>query len=146
MFTAKPSERVAVMDVADPALVDNAAKTTGWIKLDKAQRVLGILLLGATDIGVTAIKAQEAKDGAGVGAQDLTGKSATDLTATDDNKQVLINVDAADLSPTYTHVRFTATVGDGVAGAQIAWILLGLDLRYQKASDFNDTSVAQIVG
>lgn len=146
MYTSKPSERVAVLDVADPALVDNAAKATGWIKLDKAARALGILLLGATDIGVTAIKVQEAKDSSGTGAQDLTGKAATDLTATDDNKQVLINVDAADLSPLYTHVKFTATAGDGTSGAQLAWVVLGFDLAYQPADDFNDTSVTQIVG
>ena len=145
MYTEKLSEQLAVLGVGNPQLADNVAVATGWIKLDKAQRVLGILLMGATDIGVSAIKAQEATDSGGTGAQDLTGKSATNLTATDDNKHVLINVDAAELSNGYTHVRFTATAGDGTAGAYLAWLILGGNTRWHPASAYNAASVAQIV-
>lgn len=143
MYTQKISEDLAVLAVANPALVDNAAVATGWVKLDKAQRALALFVVGATDIGITSILVQEATDGSGTGAATL--KSATNLTATDDNKQVLINVDAAELSNGYSHVRFTATVGDGTVGAQVCAVILGACTRWKPASMFNAASVTQVV-
>lgn len=149
MYTEKPSERVALLAVVNPQTVNNAAFTTPWVKLDRAQRAMVTLLIGNIDTTLTTIKLQAAQDNAGTGVVDLSGKTATSLTATDDNKQIELNVDAADVNDAglnYTHFRLTATVGNGTIGAVVAAIVQGFDTLYHPASMFNNASVAQVAG
>ncbi len=147
-YSQKPSDVLAVLGVVNPQTVNNAAVTTPWIVLNRAQKVLFVLLLGAIDTTLTAIKLQAATDNAGTGAVDISGKSATSLATTDDNKQVLLNIDAgelADVGANYSYVRLTATVGNGATGAVVSAVVLGTDARYQPASQLNSATVAQVV-
>lgn len=142
-ITLKPSEQVVLVGVANPALFDNAACATGWVDTRSfpAHAYLATLLLGATDIAVSAIKVQIASDGSGTGAEDIL--SASNLTATDDNKQVVLNVDAAKISQAKPFLRATATVGDGAVGGNAAWVLQAVNPRF--ASLTGATTIAQIV-
>jgi hypothetical protein len=139
-YTERFTETVALLDTINPALVDDAAAETGWVAVKLYRRIIGVVLLGATDIGVTLIRLLGATDGSGTGSTAI--KTATNLTATDDNKQVLLEA-GIDALTGYTHVKLTATVGDGSTGAQIAGVLLGSVARYADVT--HDTTVAQVV-
>jgi hypothetical protein len=139
-YTERFTETVALLDTINPALVDDAAAETGWVAVKLYRRIIGVVLLGATDIGVTLIRLLGATDGSGTGSTAI--KTATNLTASDDNKQVLLEA-GIDALTGYTHVKLTATVGDGSAGAQIAGVLLGSVARYADVT--HDTTVAQVV-
>jgi hypothetical protein len=139
-YTERFTETVALLDTINPALVDNAAAETGWVAVKLYRRIIGVVLLGATDIGVTLIRLLGATDGSGTGSTAI--KTATNLTATDDNKQVLLEA-GIDALTGYTHVKLTATVGNGDTGAQIAGVLLGSVARYADVT--HDTTVAQVV-
>ena len=139
-FTHRMTETIAVLDTINPALVDDAAAETGWVAIKLYRRILGIIAVGATGIGITDIKLLGATDNSGTGSTAV--KTATALTATDDNKQVLLEASKDDLAG-YTHVKLTATVGDGAAGAYITGILLGGVARYNDVT--HDTTVAEVV-
>jgi len=139
-YTERFTETVALLDTINPALVDDAAAETGWVAVKLYRRIIGVVLLGATDIGVTLIRLLGATDGSGTGSTAI--KTATNLTATDDNKQVLLEA-GIDALTGYTHVKLTATVGNGDTGAQIAGVLLGSVARYADVT--HDTTVAQVV-
>lgn len=139
-FTHRMTETIAVLDTINPALVDAAAAATAWVPIRLYRRVLGIIAVGATDIGITDIKLLGATDGSGTGSTAI--KTATNLAGTDDNRQVLLEASDDDLVG-YTHVQLTATVGDGSTGAYIAGILLGGVARYNDVT--HDTTVAQVV-
>jgi len=139
-FTHRMTETIAVLDTINPALVDDAAAETGWVAIKLYRRILGIIAVGATDIGITDIKLLGATDNSGTGSTAV--KTATALTATDDNKQVLLEASKDDLAG-YTHVKLTATVGNGSTGAYITGILLGGVARYNDVT--HDTTVAVVV-
>lgn len=139
-YTERFTETVALLDTINPALVDDAAAETGWIAVRLYRRVIGILLVGATDIGITDIRLLGATDGSGTGSTAI--KTATNLSGTDDNKQVILEA-GLDALAGYTHVKLSATVGDGSTGAQIAGVLLGAVARYNDVT--HDTTVAQVV-
>lgn len=141
-------EQIGLMGTIDPQLVDNAAKTSDWVLMKYIDRLIGTVLVGATDITVD-IKFQQASDNSGTGAADISGYSATQLSATDDNKQVIIEIDAATVmaaSASKPYVALVVTVGDGSSGAQICATLQGALYDYSFPADFDLASVAEIVG
>ncbi len=111
-------------DAITPALVDDNTKSTGWIRV-VGQRIVGLVLVGATDITVDA-KLRQAQDDSGTNAKDITGAAVTQFSGTDDNKWASIDVDAArlDVNGNFTHVELLITVGDGTTGANVAGVLL----------------------
>lgn len=144
MYSAQPSEKVAVVGTIDPQSANNTTKDTDWVDLRKFQEALFIALVGAIDSTID-VKLQEAQDASGTGVQDISGKSATQLAATDDNKQVVLNLKAEELTKTgYTHARMRLTLGNGTAQL-VAGVALGLCPRHGPASDDDLADVAQIV-
>jgi len=140
----KLSDNLAVVAVVDPLLRDNAAGTSDWAGMAKHSKIMFVIAVGATDTTVDA-KLQEATDSSGTGATDLSGKAITQLGATDDNKQVIIEVDASELSSGFDFVACVVTSGDGTAGADTCVIALAGDARYNPASGYDLASVAEIV-
>lgn len=138
------NEAVAVVATIDPQLVDNTTVSSDLVDMSKFRRVMFVLSVGAVDTTVNA-KLREARDSGGTGEQDISGKSIAALGASDDNKQVILEVSAAELSSGYTHVSLNVTVGDGATGAYVSAVGLGGNGRIQPSSDFDLSSVAQIV-
>jgi hypothetical protein len=109
-------------------------------------RLLAVLMVGTLGASATVdAKIQQASDGSGTGAKDLTtAKSITQLTqaGTDANKQVLINVrpDDLDLDNNFTHIRLSVTVA--TAACLIAALVLGFNARFGSASD-NDAATVE---
>jgi hypothetical protein len=146
----KPSEAAAVLARLDPVSQGAATVTTGWVAVKDWHRLLAILMVGALGASATVdAKIQQASDGSGTGAKDLTtAKSITQLTqaGTDSNKQVLINVepDDLDLDNSFTHIRLSVTVA--TAACLIAALILGFNARFGSASDQDAATVDEIVG
>lgn len=140
------SEELAVVATIDPgALLDNTTATSDWVAVKNFKKIMFVVAIGATDTTVDAI-IQEAVDGSGTTPTTVTGKAATQLSAAyGDNKQVILEVDASELLSTTSHVACKITVGDGSTGAYVAVVGLGGRARHEPASDFDLSSVVQIV-
>ena len=146
---SQPSERAAGGATIHPQLIDNNTANSDYVDLSKFHEAMFILSVGATDTTVD-FSVRESRDNSGTGEQTLSGKSATQLAGTDDNKQVVINVKAEELTQgapgsNYRYVRPRVTVGDGTTGAYVSVVGLGLKPRYGPASDDDLADVAQIV-
>lgn len=139
-----PSDRARLMDVIDPDAYGTGTEVGGWIAAEEYENFLAVIMAG--DLGTSATvdaKIEEAKDGSGTGAQDLSGKAITQLTqaGTDSNKQAAINVRQDELSDGFTHIRVSLTVG--TASSDAAAALFGFDARYEPETDA--TTVDEIV-
>lgn len=145
----KASEQVAVLGSIDPDAYAAGTVTTGWIAAKNFHEFLAIVQAG--DLGASATldaKLQQASDGSGTGAKDITGKAITQLTqaGTDSNKQALINLRPADLDLDngFTHFRLSMTIG--TAASDAGGIVLGVGPRTGPADAFDDAAVDEIVG
>lgn len=147
-FILRPSDRAAVVGVIDPDAYTANTYTTGWIAMADFERIMAIVMAG--DLGTSATvdaKIEQATDGSGTGAKDVSGKAITQLTqaGTDSNKQAIINMRAEELDVAngFTHVRLSMTVATATSDAGA--IVLGFDAREMPASDNDLSSVDEIV-
>lgn len=112
-----------VVPVTPPAaIVDNAAFTTNIIDTRGFRFVTIIILLGALDVALAALKLRESDDDDMSGAVDVEGSDfsvapATLPAATDDNKLYAIHVNVIGRK---RYLDLTLTGGDGTAGAYVS--------------------------
>ena len=144
----KPSDRAAIVGVIDPDLNAAGTVTTGWVAMADWGSLMALVAVGALGTASTVdAKLEQATDGAGTGAKDITGKAITQLTdaGSDSDKQALINVfnDDLDINNAFTHVRLSMTVT--TASSDSAGFLLGLDPRNGVASANDAATVDEIV-
>jgi hypothetical protein len=149
MLNAKPSELAAVVGVIDPDANTAAALSTGWVDMRDFAALLGIVMAG--DLGASGTldaKFEQATSSGGAGVKDVTGKAITQLTqaGTDSNKQALINLRAEELDVEngFRYARLTMTTA--TATSDSAAMVLGLHPARGPASDFDATTVDEIVG
>jgi len=118
------TEDVRRVQLLDPQTLNNATSTSAYQDVSDAERVVFVLELGATDTTVDA-KLVQATDASGTGAKDITGAAITQLAATDDNKQAMIEVQTnrLDINNGYRYVAAQVTVGAGTTGATLAGAL-----------------------
>ena len=140
---SQPSERIAVVATIDPVDVNNAASGSDAVDMSKFREAMFIGLTGVMAASSTLdIKLQESILGTSTWV-DLSGKSITQLVNTDDNKQVVLNVKAEELSNGYRYVRAYQTPS---AHSIIAAVVgVGLKPVYGPANDDDLSTVAQIV-
>ncbi len=140
-------EKVALVGVISPQLLDNSAATTAYASMGLGHAMQGTLLLGATDI-TNDFKAVQATSSTGAGSKDVASRAITQLGATDDDKQAIVHVlpEDLDLAGGFVYVAFTATVGNGTTGSYVAAVSERYQLRYGPAADEDLASVAEIVG
>ena len=146
-MTQALTEQLALMGVVSPQLIDNNTADTAWIDMSKVRRVIFILALGATDI-VVDFKLRSATAAAGTNAADITGKVITQFTATDDNKQAIIEIRADELGAIGAGRQWVSgrvTVGDGTLGGNVCVVALAGVGRNEPTSDYDLASVAQII-
>lgn len=113
--------------IAPAAIIDNTSATATAIDTNGYDDVEIALVLGATDIAITALKVQESDDDSSytditdtvVGtAEDIDGN--TDLpSATDDNSVILFNIDMLGKK---RYLKVVATFGDGTAGGYLSGV------------------------
>lgn len=130
-----PSDRVAVAGVIDPDAATADTYTTGWINMADYGSILAIVVAGTLGTSATLdAKLEQATDGSGTSAKDVTSKAITQLTqaGTDESdKQAVINcrADELDIANDFDHARLSVTVG--TATSDVGAIVLGLDAREQ---------------
>lgn len=105
---------------APAAIVDNAAFTTGAIDTRGFGQLTIVLMLGALDVALVAMKLQESNDAAMAGAVDITGANfAVDSvlpSATADNNLYAFHVD---LRGRKRFIDLFLTGGDGATGTYL---------------------------
>jgi len=140
-FNCKLCEFLTVVGTIDPQVIADTAVFGDEIQMALWEELIFVFLLGAVDKTVDC-SVYEDTDGSAGGAQSL--KAATQLTATDDNKQVVINVKRRDLSTGYYYVRARIICGSSQA-APLACIVLGANSGPQPTTMADLTTVAQIM-
>ena len=142
-MSSQPSERAAVVAVIQP--VDNNGATTLTASFDHSEfgESMWIVQVGVIAAGgVTDFKLQSSATSGGTYA-DITGKSITQFSATDDGKTAIINLKAEELPTGEPFVKGRLLSGAGSALASV--VALGLLPRYGPANDDDLSTVAQIV-
>ena len=129
----KPSDRATVLAKLDPVSQAAATVTTAWVKASDYYKHLFMLAVGALGASATVdAKLQQATDGSGTGAKDITGAAITQLTkaGSDDNKLVLINLSTGklDVDNDFDYVRLSVTVA--TAACLIQALHLGIEPRF----------------
>lgn len=143
-----PSDVAAVVGAIDPDVTAAGTVTTGWVEAADFHMFLAVVMAGTLGTSATLdAKIEQATDGSGTGAKDLSGSSITQLTqaGTDSDKQSLIQFrpDDLDVDNSFTHVRLSITVA--TATSDVGGLLLGFGPRYGPASDDDATTVDEIV-
>jgi len=109
------------------AIVDDASYTTAAVDTKGFAFARIVVLLGATDIAMVALKVQESDDSGMSGAADITGavfgtstndagSTSTLPSATDDNKFFVFEID---LKGRKRYLDLVATAGNGSAGTYL---------------------------
>lgn len=144
----KSYDNIAVLGTIDPVSQGAGATSTDVVDMQLFEKVLFVLIVGALGASATVdfdIKADSTSGGSF--STSVTGKAITQLTkaGTDDNKQVLVEVDANALRAQdsgFRYIKGTATVG--TAASLIACTVLGFGCSYPPASQYNLASVDEI--
>ncbi len=143
-----PSQCSALVGVIDPDAYAAGTYTTGWWDTAEIEKALAIVSAGDfVATGVLSAKIQQATSSAGAGAKDVTALAITNLTqaGTDDNKQAMINVTAADLdfNNGFRYARLSVTLT--TAGADMSAVVIGTNFRRGDGKSHNLTSVDEVV-
>lgn len=154
--TALGSELIAVCGAVDPDAYAPATVTTGWVDASRFGRFLAVVMAGTTGTTNTvAAKLEQANTAAGGGAKDVSGKTITTVdgttspTTADVQRTIDCRADELDVANDFRWVRLSMTIADTTspetATSDAAGLLLGLDPRFAPASDYDATSVDEIV-
>ncbi|MCK5564543.1 MAG: hypothetical protein KAJ07_04800 [Planctomycetes bacterium] len=146
-MTEKLHELLAVVATIDPDAYATGTFTTDWVDMKFVQEVLFVVQVGIiTASGTVDFKIEQAKTSTGGTTINLaTGTlSITQLDTGDNDSQVLVDVEAEDLTQLYRYVRGSLTIL--VAGADAAVLAIGGLARFNPASDNDLASVAEITG
>ena len=140
------SDRVAIVGVIDPDAYTASAsydKLTDAIDMSKWGRVAFVVAAGdVEDTGTVDFKVTECATSDGT-YTDLSGKSITQLTTVDDDKQVVVEVSADELGSGKRYLK--GALKTATAAGDAAVIAVGLDAREEPASDNDLASVSEIV-
>jgi hypothetical protein len=131
--TIKASDQVVVVGQVSPNAQGAGDASSGWIKASDYWQFLAIVQAGGLGTNATLdAKLEQATDGSGTGAKDVTGAAITQLTqaGTDSDKLALINLDPSklDVANDFDYFRLTLTVA--TATSEVAGLVLGLHARY----------------
>lgn len=142
------SDIVAVAAAIDPDVTAAGTVTSGWVDMAVFSKIMAVVFAGTLGASATVdAKLEQATDGSGTGAKDITGKAITQLTQadTDSDKQAIINCreDEMDKDNDFTHARLSITVA--VATSDIGGVVLGLHPDYDLASANDASTVDEIV-
>src|SRR3954453_4436573 len=140
---SQPSDRAGVAGESDPQNGNNNTLNTDYVDMSKWHEAMFIFQAGSIDSTVDCLVRESTSTSDG-GGQTLSGKSATQLTASDDNKVVVINFKAEELSTGYRYLRGRMTAGNGTTNL-VSAVALGLKPRFGPATDDDLATVAQVV-
>lgn len=144
MPSFKPSDEIAVLGTIDPDAYSTGAQNSDWASFEYFEAMMFVVQAGILNSGATLdFKLQEAKSSTGLSAADLSGKSITQFTTGDNDKQAIINLRAEELSAGFTHARGVMTVT--TTGGDASAICLGFKPVHGPASGHDLSTVDEIV-
>lgn len=114
MSERKLSEMLALVSAIDPDAYATGTQTSDQIDMQEHREVIFILQVGTISVGSTIdFRIYEAPDGnkSTTGGTYVLLKEATALDADDDDKQVIINIRADDLSSGYRWIKAEVVLG-----------------------------------
>jgi len=135
------SEMVAIIGSIPAAERGGTTTNMTGFDLGKFHQALFIVSVGAAT-GVTDCKLQESASTSS-GYTDISDKAVTQFSATDDNKQALINLNSSELGDGKRYVRAVLTCGAGTTIVGV--IAIGFVPRFLPGSDNDATSVKEII-
>lgn len=145
LINARLAELLSALATIDPVSQGAGTITTGWLSAANHERFLATVQTGVMGAsGTLDAKLQQATDGAGTAAKDITGKAIVQIVkATGDNKQALINLRAEelDMANNFTYFRLSVTVG--VAASLISAVVQAGVAKNAPASALNQVGVVQ---
>lgn len=147
-MVGKPSEIAAVIGRLDPVSQAAATVVTTYVDMQKFKKAMFVLSVGVLGASATVdAKLRQATDSSGTGVKDITGTSMVQLTqaGTDSNKQVVFNLDAAQLDVAGEFDFATLSITVAVAACLISAVVIGINPRYGPASDSDLSTVDEIV-
>jgi len=147
MFTNnKISEALAQLANIAPVSQGVGSVVSGWVSVKNFHQVAAIINTGVLGTAATVdAKLQQATDGSGTGAKDVTGKAITQIVkASGDNKQAIINLRPQELDTNggFAFIQLSITVG--AAASLVSAELVGA-ARYLPANALNQAAVVQII-
>ena len=141
----KPSEGIALLSSINPAsFVVATPPATVWIKADQFHAYMVALQFGVINTGATA-KLQQANTSGGGGAKDIPGKVITAVTASDNNKQVLINLRPEELDADSGFAWFGLVMTVTGTSALIGGGIFGINPDLGPANLLNPAAVKEII-
>lgn len=125
------NEQVFIQNVIPPESgVTTQTSPSSYIDVKDFERFVFLISAGALGASAT-VDAQvvQATDSSGTGSKNITGAAITQLTDTDDDKFVTIEVqsDQLDIANDFDHVSLTLTVANT---ADLEVIFMGLNARH----------------
>ena len=127
MLTTAFTEAVDLLAKIDPASY-TTVQNSAWVPLGAVDRAVAIAAVGAiTASGTLDMKIRQAKDAAGTGAKDITGKAIVQVTqaAGGSNKVYAIEVRDIELDTANSFTHISVQLTPAVAAAIVGVLLLG---------------------
>ncbi len=111
------NEQVYKQVISNPATIATGTLPASYIDVSNFERFVINIAYGASD-GVFDAQVVQATAAAGTGSKNITGAAITQLSATDDNKQVTIEVqtDQLDIANGFRYVAVTFTAAGTTTG------------------------------
>lgn len=142
-MTSKLSEDLALVAAIDALAAGTGTSTSDVVDAGKHGQVMFILNVGTiAATGTVDLDIQEGTSTTSFNTSTALA-SITQLGATDDNKQVIVNVDGRALTDGYRYLR--AVLTRGTANSNAALVALGGRGRHNPNVDKDLASVAEIV-
>lgn len=139
------SDTIAILGTIDAIDHATSAVTSDWVDTAKYPFIAAYMNVGAIT-GTFDMKLQQATDSSGTGAKDITGAAITQLSASDDNKQVIINLKVEELDDE-GGFQFVAAIVTPTGGTTnfSSTTILGSMPRYAPVLDHDLSTVAEII-
>src|SRR3990167_10379011 len=119
-----------------PQALVPGTQDTPWYSMADYHRACAILSVGDMAPGATAtLSLRQATDTAGAGSKAITGKTATQLTDVDDNKVVVIELEASELDVTNGFDCIQARLITGGDWVTASLLLLRFEPRFEPVSN-----------
>ena len=130
-YTSKVYEKMAPLAYLHPAN-RSTAQATGWVSLRDYHRAWVVLNVGVIAAGTTLdLSLQQATDTAGTGAKALVpAKSITQLTDSDDNCLVCIELQTSELDENNSFDCIRAVLTTAVSTAYSSLMVYGVEPRF----------------
>ncbi len=142
-MSSQPSEKAGIVGKIDPKDVNGLTPDTGEIDMSRFEEVAFILQVGVVNSsGSIDFKIEESDvSGFGSGVSDIPDKSISTIGGTDDNKVVIVNLKAEEVSKRYVRGLLTSSAHSNFASC----VALGLKPRFGPAGDYNIPEVKEVV-